>query len=350
VKKSLPDADYQLLLSCIEGIHECRRMQDFPRHVLKHLRRLVPCQLACYAEIDFSRGRAINVFDPPLPFDPPVDQWMKSIHDHPVLNYFKQTGDGQALKISDFLGVADYHRLAVYRDVYKNTKAEDQFGFGVQVESKFVLGFAFDRGERSFTERDRVLLNLIRPHLIQAYVHLEELAGHEELQRDLQTALTENGLGLVILRGRGRIVHATPGVLDRIAGYYATPVGGGRLPPALTRWALGNGKTDRLVVERESARLTIRRVCQPNSRLLLVSEKNHHVGARQQLARFCLTPREHEVLRRLAKGESNAQIAKHLGVSPGTIKVHVERLLRKLKVPNRIAASSIWQNLENENS
>ena len=71
---------------------------------------------------------------------------------------------------------------------YRLTGAEDQIGFGVQVDKRFVLGFAFDRGERSFTERDRTMLNLIRPHVIHAYVHLEELAGHQELQRDLNNA------------------------------------------------------------------------------------------------------------------------------------------------------------------
>jgi DNA-binding CsgD family transcriptional regulator len=347
VKTPLKDADYLLLLSCVESIHDCHRLEDFPRHVLRQLRKLIDCRLACYAEIDFSRKRALNVFDPPLGFDPPTDNWMKSIHDHPVLNYFKSTGDGQALKISDFLSATDYHRLDVYRDVYKSTGAEDQMGFGVQVESRFVLGFAFDRADRSFTERDRVMLNLIRPHIIQAYLHLEELAGHEELQRDLQTALCENGLGVIVLRGRNRIFHATPGVLDKLAGYFAVPLGTSKLPPTLARWAFSDGKEESLVVNRAADRLKIRRLRPSDDRLLLfISEESHETAAAERLAQFRLTRREKEVLVWLAKVKSNAEIAKHLGVSPATIKVHVERLLAKLGVKNRGAAAAVLRGVD----
>ncbi|MGI9594763.1 MAG: response regulator [Acidimicrobiales bacterium] len=52
-----------------------------------------------------------------------------------------------------------------------------------------------------------------------------------------------------------------------------------------------------------------------------------------------LTDRETAVLRRVAEGETNKEIALHLSLSPGTIRVHVSNILAKLGVDNRTAAA-----------
>jgi len=52
-----------------------------------------------------------------------------------------------------------------------------------------------------------------------------------------------------------------------------------------------------------------------------------------------LTPREGDVLRHLAVGESNRTIATALGVSEETVKTHVANVLAKLQVENRAQAA-----------
>lgn len=51
-----------------------------------------------------------------------------------------------------------------------------------------------------------------------------------------------------------------------------------------------------------------------------------------------LTPREWDVLRNLASGKTNAQIATGLFVTEGTVKSHVKHILRKLGATNRTEA------------
>jgi DNA-binding NarL/FixJ family response regulator len=63
--------------------------------------------------------------------------------------------------------------------------------------------------------------------------------------------------------------------------------------------------------------------------------------ASARLAKYPLTRREREVLCHIAEGKSNSEIARILGVSAGTIKLHVEHLLEKLGVKNRTAAASV---------
>jgi DNA-binding NarL/FixJ family response regulator len=56
----------------------------------------------------------------------------------------------------------------------------------------------------------------------------------------------------------------------------------------------------------------------------------------EQLER--LSPREREVLRHLAEGRTNEEIAAELLLSPATVKTHVSRLLAKLELRDRIQA------------
>jgi two-component system nitrate/nitrite response regulator NarL len=54
-----------------------------------------------------------------------------------------------------------------------------------------------------------------------------------------------------------------------------------------------------------------------------------------------LTPREMEILCHLAEGQSNKVIARNLGISDGTVKLHVKAILRKLDVHSRVEAAVI---------
>ena len=51
-----------------------------------------------------------------------------------------------------------------------------------------------------------------------------------------------------------------------------------------------------------------------------------------------LTSRECEILGLLASGRSNKELARHLDISPNTVKTHLARLFAKLEVSRRIEA------------
>ncbi len=54
-----------------------------------------------------------------------------------------------------------------------------------------------------------------------------------------------------------------------------------------------------------------------------------------------LTPRENQILSLLAEGQSNKVIARNLGISDGTVKLHVKSILRKLDIHSRVEAAVI---------
>lgn len=54
-----------------------------------------------------------------------------------------------------------------------------------------------------------------------------------------------------------------------------------------------------------------------------------------------LSPREQEILRGIARGASNKEIGRDLGIAETTVKIHVQHVLRKLDVSSRVHAAVI---------
>jgi DNA-binding CsgD family transcriptional regulator len=73
-------------------------------------------------------------------------------------------------------------------------------------------------------------------------------------------------------------------------------------------------------------------------------EADRPPAARSAL-RDLLTPREIDVLEHLVRGETNADIARSLVVSEGTVKFHVKNILRKMNAANRAEATSRYLRL-----
>lgn len=56
-----------------------------------------------------------------------------------------------------------------------------------------------------------------------------------------------------------------------------------------------------------------------------------------------LTERESEIASLVAQGKATKEIARELGIAPGTVKVHVNNVYRKFGVHNRLAAANVMR-------
>jgi two-component system, NarL family, response regulator len=61
----------------------------------------------------------------------------------------------------------------------------------------------------------------------------------------------------------------------------------------------------------------------------------------ERMARSNLTPREHQVLQLVAKGLTNKEIGRALGISDNTARNHVNSIIEKLEVSDRTEAATI---------
>ena len=74
---------------------------------------------------------------------------------------------------------------------------------------------------------------------------------------------------------------------------------------------------------------------------LLAAALRSEAKTPQDSEEAALTQREHEILDLIAEGLSNKLIARALDISPGTVKVHVKNVLRKLNLNSRVEAA-VW--------
>jgi DNA-binding CsgD family transcriptional regulator len=108
--------------------------------------------------------------------------------------------------------------------------------------------------------------------------------------------------------------------------------------PAGRGWTAGPGRTVRLIFfrgpgpdfsERDRDLLTLLR---PHLHQAYIDAERRRRGTPQ------LTPRHWELLRLVAAGHTNAQIARRVGVSEGTVRKHLENIYARLHVSSRTAA------------
>jgi hypothetical protein len=102
---------------------------------------------------------------------------MQHLGEHPIANHMPQTLHG-AYKISDFVTLQQLYALeGIYQQCLRLLDVKDQMLLflpnGGQCDP-IVSGFIFGRPQRTFTERDRLVLNLLRPHLFQAYTNAQQ--------------------------------------------------------------------------------------------------------------------------------------------------------------------------------
>lgn len=76
-------------------------------------------------------------------------------------------------------------------------------------------------------------------------------------------------------------------------------------------------------------------------RLLARTGRRRRAEASSRDALFRLTPRETEILQHMADGLTTARIAQGLGISPHTLRTHVQNILVKLRVHSKVEAVTL---------
>lgn len=134
------------------------------------LRALVPCDAIGYNEVDLGSGETFAVLDPTdAAFDGVEEAFGRFAHQHPVLRYHTETGEPGPRSLSDFLSEEELHGLDLYRAVYAPMGAEDQLSFILPSPPGMTVGIVLNRSVRGFSAAERELIELIRPHLTQAF-------------------------------------------------------------------------------------------------------------------------------------------------------------------------------------
>jgi DNA-binding CsgD family transcriptional regulator len=160
------------LLLALDVVREVQTAPDLDayRRAVLRVQELVPCQEIGYNEVDAETGEIFMILDPPESVLPGLHEaFARNVDDHPVIRYHRDSGDGSARAISDFLTEEEFHATGIYKEVYALMGAEDQLAFILPSPPSVIVGIAMNRADRSFSERDKEIIELVRPHLSQAF-------------------------------------------------------------------------------------------------------------------------------------------------------------------------------------
>lgn len=237
---SLRSRDARLVLEFLSNAAELESAHPFDERLLALLREIIPSPVIAYGEMDrglqsWTDGTTSSLVDERGSSE---ELYFALVHQCPTLAYRDRTGDQSATRISDVLSSRRWHDLELYRACFQPFGLDQVMEIWLPAPAgrDRVIAVWRERGSGDLSDRDRDVLNVLRPHLVRR----QELAS---------------------LRAR-------------LAG-------------------------------------------------------SAHDG---------LTKRERQILRHVAQGKTNAEVATELWVAESTVKKHLENVYAKLGVPGRAAA------------
>jgi DNA-binding CsgD family transcriptional regulator len=345
----LSASDVSAVLGFVGDTYTTPPGSGFRLHTIARLRSLVSADMTAWVETRAGRPEVEVVASPcdPLPDGP--RRFARVRDEHPVLSHFERSRYGGARKLSDFFDRTRYRRLPIYQEFFRPAGVEHQISIALPSAGRRLIRITLNRGPRDFSERDRRVLDLVRPHVAQAYQTAAEIERLGSERHDLERVAEAAEVGVVVIGEEGRLVYANRlAEKQLVACFGARALFRRRLPDAVAGWLGGRGdrppgaapwQSGPLVVERDGGRLEIRALADARRRVLLLRERTTRLTPRS-LEALGLTRRQAEVLGWLAQGKANAEIAGILAISPNTVARHVEAIFERLGVATRTAAAA----------
>ena len=347
----LEHRDFKEVLEFLGRIYAISDFDTFRKQVVSGLQSLVPSEVNAYNEVDIRSQHNEVVYDRPEAIRVPDGERIfdRYIPEHPLIAYSRSTRGHGAVKLSDVISTKRFHRLGLYNEFFRLIGIEDQMVVSFPSPRPVIVGVALNRKRRNFTERDRLLLNLINPHLLQAYGNIEAVSRLNTELKLAQRVLDESHAAVVWLKNGARVQHATLQARVLLRQYFPgerKPLEA--LPELLQRW-LGqelarfgnlNGVPSArrpLAIRRGSDDLIVRLISD-NGQLCLLLEES--LATKSGSAAYGLTRRESEVLEWVSRGKTNWEIALILNISARTVQKHLEHIFQKLGVETRTAAAA----------
>jgi DNA-binding CsgD family transcriptional regulator len=388
--------DLRLLLEQTRQLHESPSLETFPVRALACVRALVGADYAAYEELDPVRRRTVGLTDPPeaRPEPASIAVWEAHMHQHPVIRRLAETNDRRAMAISDLMSAADYRRTGLYGEFYRHWGVEDQLGLFVAAPKPTMVGIGLQRDRRTFTARDRRVLDAAQPHLAVAYANAVAMSRLADAAAGAAAGANgdghgPDGRGNGHAAGEGHALLAVPAVPVPSTRPVTIDVGGdgraramsapahawldayfpggrprrcGDLPDAVRRW-LGRSRalaSPASLVDADAAaarpppplrvrsargRLTLRLIPRAGGRgtlIVLEEEPAPPPPASPAARRALLAPRLRPVLDGLLAGRSEKEVAAACELSPHTVHEYVKAIYRRMGVNSRAELLALW--------
>ncbi len=362
--QQLEPEDVQKLLQTIQQLYSFVDMETFLDHSAHAIDRLVPSDIygpSFHSQqgdnfsisISHSGHALVNRHKSQL------EEVAKAhFFEHPVAQNFSKTLGG-AYKVSDFITQQQLYRLeGFYQQFLRVMGVADQMTLfltetqhrpGMPPQEVPSVCFGLHREQWTFSERDRLLLNLLRPHLVQAYENARTFHKTQQQAKQFQQSLEQ--LQVIVLDKDLRVQLMSAETAQCLQTYFPGVSTAGQLPDFVSSWV--RHQVDRLhsplelpssqlslTIELAGKKLILRLVPdRAAGQYLLLLEEQEPLSLKA-LVYLGLSRRETQVLLGLTKGWDNSAIAQQLGIKSSTVRKHLENIYWKLRVQSRSEAVS----------
>jgi DNA-binding CsgD family transcriptional regulator len=262
----------------------------------------------------------------------------------------------RTVTLSDLLPFYQWKKTTLFNEVYSQLGMQEQLAEAFPFVRPDLAGVILNRSRPTFTQRDRTVLNILRFHISEACktAKMHAAIPSPELADALESLV---GGSIIVLNTTGIVQFCSALAQNYLETFFPTekPFKSG-LPLTVEKWArqeIAAFRTNELAIRPPHPLNVLRGDRSLHIRLASTSNRTAHFLVLRsedptlqlkKLSSLGLEPRATEVLYWLAKGKTNGEIGIILGARPRTIEKHVEGILAKLGVENRVTAALVATN------
>ena len=336
--------DWRLLTGAVDKLNSDFDSKTLPARALEALAILVPGGVNSFDF--FSRHEKYNGTawqdSGDLLNASVMEVFAKYIHEHALVPISLENPNLGALKMTDIITQKEFEKTGLYNEFYRRLNLRYQVGVSLPIAGDLTICGVVTRGDRDFTERDKTLLTLAAPHIINA---VRNGLAYERLSAALETT----ACGVIALNSAGRTVFTSEFAQDLCERYFAgEKLVKGSLPEKIHRWLAQTAPVEGEMtaktspkpfkIENLSGTLLVRLMDNTGSgeRTVLLEEKTF--SSPKMFERLPVTPREAEILFWITQGKTDDVIAGICHISRRTVHKHIENIYKKLGVETRTSA------------
>jgi hypothetical protein len=229
--------DAERVLRFVAAAEDLGGDEPFTPEVLVELGKLIEADQVGYWELDRVRRRELHdvarTGDPTEPtVDMEVDCW--EIEDEDPICSRHRSGDFQALKLSDFVTLKELHKRRIYAFWMRPWGVERSLSVAIPSPPWHTKTFLFERGPgRDFTEHDRLVLNLLQPHLGRLWRAALTRRQLRAALESVEGGSEQDAHGVILLGSGGLIELASPAARRLLREYFGAD-GYVQAPPSLS--------------------------------------------------------------------------------------------------------------------
>lgn len=156
-------------LDLLHAIGEsCTDGAAFARQGVALLPELIGSDLTTLVVCDLERGHRTVIPTGTVP-KWAIEVFDRFFHVHPLVREHGRNPNAVTRRIDDLVPEEEFQRTPLYNEYYRPIRIKHAMAVPLHVDQRFLVSFVLNRSGRGFSDRERELAEILRPHLANLY-------------------------------------------------------------------------------------------------------------------------------------------------------------------------------------